>query len=919
MGLTWQQIRDNALEFQVRWANAGNERAEAQMFLYEFLRVFGVDQRRVATFEEKVHPTSDTSGYIDMLWPGRILVEMKSKGKSLDRAYEQAKDYAFSIRSDDDLPEFIMVCDFESIRLYRQTTAQLWEFKTKDLFDHVERFSVLTESAREFDYAVDKELNIEAAYKMGSLHDMLKRSGYTGHALEICLVRLLFCLYSDHSGIFNKRQFHQYINGSSDSGSDLSGKLVNLFDVLKTPIVERQSALTNELLAFPYVNGGLFQEDLRPAAFDHKMRSLLLECCEFDWSDISPAIFGAMFQKVMNPDKRIKLKQYTPKNIIMSVIRPLFLDDLHEELAQIGSNRTQLDQFRKKLASMSFVDPACGCGNFLMVIYQELRLLELETIRKIYPDVSKVPQGFSLEDEIHVNIRQFYGIEIEEFPARIAQVGMWIVDHKMNNTAAHIFGKPLHTIPLTKEIHIRYGSTDGNALRIDWRSVIPSTLPTYIVGNPEYLGSQKKKTENQKQDLRGVASGWKKAGSLDYVSGWFIKAAELMQNSGIRSAFVSTSSISQGVHASILWQPLIEQYGMTIDFARQSFEWDNEASNRAMVQCVIIGFSSASNCIPKILFNESGNRSSPDNIDPYLDARPNCFLPSRPKPICPVPIMRSGNKPIDKGNYLFTKEQMEDFIAIEPKSKPFFREWCGGDEYIYKYRRYILFLQDCPPNLLMSMPNVMHRIEAVRQYRKKSSDAGTVKLADSPMRFHVETFPTERFLLIPEVSSEKRKYIPMGFMEPDALCLYSNLTRLVQGATDYHFGVLTSSLHMLWTNVVCGRLVKRYRYSIQIVYNNFPWPNPTDTQKKAIEDAAKQVLTIKDSFEDCTYHDLYNNNAMPDSLKKAHFRLDRVVKAAYGVKSSASDEECISMLFERYKHISSEIDAQGKTRTRKPI
>ena len=900
MRLTWQQIRYNAIAFQARWDNAGSERAEAQIFLYEFLRVFGVDQRRVATFEEKVHSTSDTSGYIDMLWPGHILVEMKSKGKSLDRAYSQAKGYAFSICSDDDLPEFIMVCDFENIRLYRQTTAQQWEFKTKDLADNVERFSILTDSAKEFDYVVDKKLNIEAAYKMGNLHDMLKSSGYSGHALGVCLVRLLFCLYADHSGVFNKRQFHRYIKNSSDNGSDLSGMLASLFDVLKSPASERQSALTDELLAFPYVNGGLFDENLRPAAFDHQMRNLLLECCEFDWSDISPAIFGAMFQKVMNSVQREELRQYTPKNIIMNVIRPLFLDELHEELDQIGSNHIRLENFRNKLASLIFLDPACGCGNFLMVIFHELRLLELEAILKIYPDVTKIPANFSLENEIRVNVGQFYGIEIEEFPARIAQVGMWIVTQKMNNMAVRIFGKPMDSLPLTKEAHIHYGANSGNALKIDWKSVIPSVLPTYIVGNPQYIGS-KKRTSTQKKDLLEVAAGWKGAGSLDYVSGWFIKAAELMQNSGIRSAFVSTNSISQGIHASILWQPLVEKYGMTIDFAQRPFKWDNESSARALVHCVIIGFSAKSNNIPKVLVDEDGITSIPNNIDPYLETRPNCFLPSRPKPICSAPLMRSGNKPIDGGNYLFTKDEMDAFIASEPRSKPLFRAWCGADEFIYKYRRYCLFLNDCPSNLLMSMPHVMRRVEAVRQYRKKSTDAGTVKLADSPLRFHVRTFPTERFLLIPEVSSEKRAYVPMGFMEPDVLC--SNLTKLIPGATEYHFGILTSSIHMLWIKIVGGRLEMRYRYSIRVIYNNFPWPTPTSAQKKAIESAARQVLIARDSFEDCTYHELYNQNAMPDLLKQAHFRLDRAVKNAYGIKSSASDDECITALFEFYKKI----------------
>jgi len=904
----WQQIRESALEFQIRWADGADERAEAQIFLYEFLRVFGVDQRRVATFETKVHPDTDTIGYIDMLWPGRILVEMKSRGRSLDRAYAQARDYAFAIRSDADLPEFIMACDFERIRLYRQTTNQQWEFRTADLVDNVERFSILTDDARELDFVVDRELNTQAAYKMARLHDMLRDGRYTGHALELYLVRLLFCLFSDHSGIFNRRQFFQYVRNSAADGNDLSGRMIQLFDVLNTPIADRQPTLSPELHAFPYVNGGLFQEIIRPAAFDRRMHDLLLECCEFDWSDISPAIFGAMFQGVMDPEMRgILGAQYTPKNFIMDVIRPLFLDELHAELDRIGANRVLLEEFRRKIAALTFLDPACGCGNFLMVTYQELRLLELEVLRRIYPDVTRVPEGFSLENEICVNVGQFYGIEIEEFPGQIAQVGMWLMDQKMNNVAAREFGRPLLHLPLRVEAHIHHGHDHGNALQINWETVITANNLNFIIGNPPYAGARTM-TSSQKQDLHRVAVDWARLGTLDYVSGWYIKAADMMRrNPRIRTAFVSTNSISQGVHAAVLWKPLIERFGMEIDFARQSFRWENEARGAATVHCVNVGFSSRANHIPKTLFSEDGTVTTPGNINPYLEDAPNYFIFSRRAPICPAPRMQSGNKPIDNGNYLFTREEMEAFIVSEPQSERWFRPWYGSDEFIYKSPRYCLFLQNCPPNELRLMPRALQKIEAVRQYRRRSPSAGTVRLADRPLRFHVEAFPVGQYLLVPEVSSEGRAYIPMGFMPTEVLC--SNLAMLIPGATLYHFGVLTSSLHMAWMRAVCGRLEMRYRYSIEIVYNNFPWPEPTDAQRRAIERAAQRILDARALFADCTYADLYDQNAMPDALKQAHNSLDRAVKAAYGIAATASENECALRLFARYQEIMDRIEA----------
>lgn len=896
---TWQEIRDRAFEFQLRWKDAASERAEAQTFLYEFLRVFGVDPRRAATFERRV-PATGRNGFIDMLWPGRILVEMKSRGRSLDRAYNQARDYAFNIRSDSDLPEYIMVCDFARIRLYHQTTGQQWEFPLTNLVDNVELFSVLTNDPRELDTAIEKELSIEAAYKMARLHDMLRNSHYVGHALELYLVRLLFCLFADYSGIFNRHQFSQYVRNGTADGRDLSGRMIQLFDVLNTQLTDRATTLPQDLRDFPYVDGGLFSETLRPAAFDQRMRSLLLECCEFDWADISPSIFGAMFQKIMNPAMRDVLDaQYTPRNFIMDVIKPLFLDNLYVELESIGANRVLLEDFHHRIATLTFLDPACGCGNFLMVTYHELRVLELEVLRRLYPDVTQIPTGFSFDNEILVNVGQFYGIELEEFPCQIARVGMWLVDQQMNYMASREFGRQLLHIPLTTGAHI----CQGNALEIDWETVVPAASLNYIIGNPPYAGA-KSMSHSQKQDLQRIAIGWKRIGSLDYVCGWYIKAADFMlRNSFIRTAFISTNSISQGMQPAILWKPLFEKYGLTIDFAHRSFRWENEARGAATVHCVIIGFSRVENHIPKSLFNEDGVIVTPvpDNINPYLDSAPNYYLFNRRLPICTVPRMISGNKPIDDGYYLFKLAERDAFVAQEPLSSQWFRPWYGSDEFIYKCPRYCLFLKDCPPDELARMPHVLQRIEAVRQYRAKSKSAGTRKLANRPLKFHVEAFPTERYLLIPEVSSENRSYIPMGFMPPEVLC--SNLGKLLPGANLYHFGILSSSVHMTWMRKVCGRREMRYRYTIEIVYNNFPWPEPTDAQRRTIEKAAQGVLDAREHFATIDYGVLYGQNTMPDELQQAHATLDRAVRNAYGINSRALESEVAQFLYVRYQEL----------------
>ena len=587
MNLTWQEIRNNAILFCERWKTAKDERSEAQTFLYELLRdVYGVDPRRVSTFEKKVHPTSDTNGYIDMFWPGRILIEMKSKGKSLDKAHEQARKYAFSIDSDEDLPVFILVCDFENFRLYNLINNLTWEFKLKDLPNNVQLLSIFTERATKYDLIVDKELNTQAAYKMAKLHDMLKANRYSGHSLEVYLIRILFCLFADHTGIFSKHQFHKYIANSNADGSDLAGRMTMLFETLNTPINERMQNLSEDLKEFPYVNGGMFREVLRSAAFDNKMRDLLLDCCSFDWSDISPAIFGAMFQSVMDPYKRATLgEQYTPQYIIKKVLKPLFLDQLYAEFENSKGNRFAIEAFHNKIASLRFLDPACGCGNFLIVAYAMLRRLELEILRFLYPYNEDLPSDFDLHNLIKVNVGQFYGIELEEFPCQIAQAGLWLIDHKMNIEASNTFGKPFVRIPLTQCAHI----FQNNALTTQWENITSSKKVDYIFGNPPFYGA-KKLTDNQRREVRSLFSNSRNSGLLDYVAAWYISAAKYMQGTHIKAAFVSTNSIIQGEQVSYLWEPLLKDFSVILSFGYKPFKWTNEARDMATVHCVIIGF-----------------------------------------------------------------------------------------------------------------------------------------------------------------------------------------------------------------------------------------------------------------------------------------------------------------------------------------
>lgn len=722
MPLSWNEIKDRALRFSREWAAESSEDAEAKSFWDGFFDVFGVSRRRVGTFERRVRKLDGKDGYIDLLWKGVLLVEHKSRGRDLDRAHAQARDY-FAGLTDAELPRYLLVSDFARFRLYDLDGDEPpIEFALVDLHKHVRRFGFIA-GYQARSYKDEDPVNVEAAERMGRLHDALKAAGYEGHALEVLLVRLLFCLFADDTGIFPRHAFAELIaQRTSVDGADLGLWLGQLFQTLNTAPDRRQRTLDAQLAEFPYVNGKLFEEPLPLAAFDATMRRHLIDAAALDWSRISPAIFGAMFQSVMDARARRNLgAHYTSERNILKLIGPLFLDELKAELDRIGNHEGRLKSFHARLAGLRFLDPACGCGNFLVIAYRELRLLELEVLRRLYATQASVLTRVA--EHVAVDVDQFYGIEIEEFPAQIAQVALWLMDHQMNLRVAELFGEYFARLPLVKSPTIVH----GNALRIDWNDVVPKERLSYILGNPPFIGS-KLMSEAQRADLLAVAGNLKGAGLLDFVTAWHLKATAYADGSTIDIAFVSTNSICQGEQVGILWAELLAR-GWQIAFAHRTFRWNNEARGVAAVHCIIVGLSRSPRS-PRRLFDYDHVGGDPQeiaatNINPYLVDAANVLLPNRSKPLCDVPAIGIGNKPIDGGHYLFSTQERDAFVAKEPRSAPWFRRWLGSDEFINGWERWCLFLRDCPPQALRAMPMVLERVEAVRKVRRDSKSEPT--------------------------------------------------------------------------------------------------------------------------------------------------------------------------------------------------
>ncbi|PUE42595.1 SAM-dependent methyltransferase [Limnohabitans sp. Bal53] len=925
MGLNWNEIKSRALLFSKTWADACNEDSQAKPFWIDFFEIFGITNKRVATFELNVKKLGGAQGFVDLFWPGVLLVEHKSRGKSLDDAVDQAIGYLHNL-PERDLPQLVVVCDFARFRVRRLATGETAEFELKHLHKHVKLFGLLA-GYKVQDIQAEDPVNIKAAERMGRLHDALKASGYSGHALEVLLVRLLFCLFADDTGIFQPAQsFRDFVEErTAPDGSDLGPRLGQLFQVLNTHESQRSKNIDEQLGQFAYINGRLFEETLPMADFSTAMREALLDACALDWSAISPAIFGSLFQSIMDEKARRNLgAHYTSEANILKLIKPLFLDELHAEFERVKGHRNKLFEFHKKLRQQTFFDPACGCGNFLVISYRELRELELKVLRADHElSAHKGQLTVDVHGLIGVNVDQFFGIEIEEFPAQIAQVALWLVDHQMNLRVSVEFGLYFARIPLKSSPQIRH----ANALRLDWNEVLPAERCSYVLGNPPFVGA-KFMDDAQREDTRLVFKGIDNAGLLDFVSAWYIKAARYMHCApACRSAFVSTNSITQGEQVGVLWGWMLSQ-GIRIQFAHRTFNWSNEARGKAAVHCVIVGFG-LKDYSDKMIFEYEDIKGTPlavpaKNINPYLVDAPDVVLPRRNTPICDVPEIGIGNKPIDGGNYLFSTEERDAFIALEPKSEKWFRRWLGGDEFLNGYERWCLWLGDCPPSELRAMPEAMKRIQAVKNLRLASKSAPTRKLADTPTRFHVENKPVTDYMLIPRVSSEKRLFIPMGYIDKETLT--SDSAHIVTGTTRLHFGVMSSTMHNAWVRATCGRLESRYRYSKDIVYNNYPWPGfagepLSDKHRTAIEQAAQCVLDARAQFASSSLADLYDPLTMPPALLKAHQKLDTAVDAAYqpsgGKKSYASDAERVAFLFELYQRITSLLPAPAAKKKHK--
>lgn len=891
MNLSWEKILENAVKFSARWQTTTREEACAQPFVLDFIQVFTLnDPLKVGEFEAKVARDEGRTGYIDYLWPKIIAVEMKSPGKDLKKAYEQLKDYVVHLPPKV-MPALLLVCDFERFLLYDRASGKKISFKLKELRKHIRRFAALAgyEIARVPE--VWLEVNVNAAEKMATLHDALLACGYSGHNLELYLVRLLFCLFAEDTGIFPQDAFLDYILASGEDGSDLAGRLEKLFEVLDLPPGGRakRPLLSPVLLQFQYIDGKLFSEILPQAEFDAKMRQTLIQCAKFDWSKISPAIFGSIFQGVMDKTKRRRLgAHYTNEENILKVINPLFMDDLWAEFENIKASPAKLKEFHNKIASLKFLDPACGCGNFLIVAYRELRRLEHAVLKLT---LSSYELNLDVTRLLKVGVHQFYGVEIEEFPAQIARVGLWLMDHQMNLEAGELFGVYCARFPLAQSATI----ANQNALLGDWLGLVPGEELNYIMGNPPFAGARIMSLA-QKSELESVFSG-RKFGDLDYVAAWFAKADAVMKKyPQVKTAFVATNSVSQGGQAALLWQPILEN-GAAINFAHRTFKWNNDARGKAAVHCVIVGFNRLARQKKYIFYGD--RKVGVNYINPYLDDVNRPAVESRPNSLWNSPEIGIGNKPIDGGNYLFTREEKEAFLREEPAAAKYFHKWLGAREFLHNEERYCLWLGDCPPHELKNLPECLKRVAAVKKYREESPSAPTRKLAQRPTRFHVENMPESDYLLIPSVSSEKRNYVPIGFI--DKRVIASNLVLIVSQAGLYHFGILSSSAHNAWIRAIAGRLEMRYRYSKDIVYNNFPWPNAKEKDIEKLEALARNVLDARACYPESSPAVLYDPLTMPADLLKAHRELDKFVLKLYGLSVSASESDIVTRLFRLYQ------------------
>ena len=906
MPLSWNEIRDRSVAFVREWEDESSEHAEAKSFWDAFFQIFGVSRRRLAAFEKHVKKANGKDGFIDLFWPGMLLTEHKSRGKSLDSAYDQATDY-FPGLSDKELPRFIIVSDFAHFRVRNLDTGESTEFPLAELPKKLTLFGfVAGYETRE--YKEQDPVNVRAAQKLAELHDALKYVGYEGHELEIYLVRILFCLFADDTGILMPRSaFEDFIRiRTSEDGSDLAPRINQIFQTLNTPPEKRLSNLDEQVSAFPYVNGRLFEEHLPQASFDRSMREILLACCELDWGGISPAIFGSLFQGIMDATVRRNLgAHYTSEKNIQKVIGPLFLDELWAEFERIKSQRKKLMEFHEKLGKLNFFDPACGCGNFLVISYREIRLLELEVIKRLHGRDQQQLSMDAIDQYVKVDVDQFHGIEIEEWPAQIARVAMWLIDHQMNMLVGETFGSALVRIPLKKSANVAH----GNALTMDWGSVLAAEECDYLLGNPPFLG-KKEQSQEQKDDFSNAMVGIPNKGILDFVSAWYVKAVRYIGDNNTACALVSTNSITQGEQVGALWSWMLKQ-DISITFAHRTFRWSNEARGVAAVHCVIIGFSKHGSA--KTIFDYDHVNGDPisigvSQINPYLVEASNVLLDNRRSPICDKSPLVYGSFALDGGFLTLQAEDVEQIINESPGAKKFIRKFIGGKELIRSEDRWCLWLEDATPAEIRTLSAVRKRVDAVQSWRRGRDRLATRELANTPSAFAEIRQPTSDYLAFPTVSSIRRRYVPIAMLSPDTIA--SNQVYVLPNATLYDFGVLTSEMHMAWVRSVGGRLKSDYRYSAGIVYNNFPWPiDATEKDKAAVAAAAQGVLDSREQFPQSSLADLYDPLSMPSALLKAHNKLDKAVDKAYvlagGKRNWPTEAQRVAFLFGLHQKITS--------------
>ena len=920
---TDKQMSAAAAEFAARWKGKGYERGESQLFWADLLTsVFGVeDLPGFLRYEEQVASMVDSTNFIDVHIPStKVLIEQKSinidlrkpvkRGDGYITPFLQAKLYIVNMRQSEH-PKWVVTCNFKSFLVYDmdQPNSEPEEILLKDLATEYYRLKFLVDAQSEH-ISKEEQVSKDAGVIVGKIYEALLTQYDDSSAealrwLNILCVRIVFCLYAEDAGVFSRDQFHDFL--VIYEAKDLRRALRDLFEVLNTPVEKRSKYLQAELAAFPYTNGGLFEEEIEIPQFTEELKQTLLQhaSLDFDWSKISPTIFGAVFESTLNPEtRRSGGMHYTSIENIHKVIDPLFLNDLRQEFDTILEEKVEkqrvrrLDAFQDKLASLTFLDPACGSGNFLTETYLSLRRLENDVIRARHHDQTFI--GFEEVSPIKVSIQQFYGIEINDFAVTVATTALWISEAQMLAETEKIISRDIDFLPLKPYHNIR----EGNALRMDWESVVPKDKLNYIMGNPPFVGYSLQSKE-QKDDILSVfvdenGKPFKTAGKIDYVAGWYYKASAMMHNTNIRAALVSTNSITQGEQVAAIWKPLKEMFGIHIDFAYRTFRWDSEANLKAHVHCVIIGFSNVN--VPKVIY-DNDKQKAVENINAYLIDAPSVYLESKSKALCDVPQMSSGGKPVEGGFLILSPEEKDELIKKEPHIEQYIRPFTSGDDFINNKKRYCLWLVGANPTDIKHAPEVISRIEGVREFRLASAKEATRRCAETPTLFMEVKEPQSNYLLIPATSSEQRRYIPIGYV--DKQVIPNNAVQFVSDATLYHFGVITSNVHMAWMRVVCGRLKSDYRYSANIVYNNFPWPTPTDEQNTKIEQTAQAILDARALYPDSSLADLYDELTMPIELRRAHQDNDRAVMAAYGfpVKSTFTESQCVAELFKMYQEL----------------